>query len=101
MPIKITKKIKNPKRLNNGIKRKRRFTRRTRNMIYKALRSGLPIGKAMELSGLDRSTYYRWLEKGKSIQFPVHQRFRNTIMEIKAEIEIEKLKDIHQAAQGN
>ena len=88
------------KRPNSNIKRKRKFTRQNRRLIYEALRTGLPIGKATELAGLDRSTYYRWLKKGKDDRYPVHQRFRKAILRIQVKLEKEKLDIIRKVAQG-
>lgn len=87
------------KRPANSIKRKRKFTRRNRKLIYEALRTGLPIGKAIELAGLDRSTYYRWMQKGKDKRNPVHVRFRNHVKRIHAELEMEKLNNIRKVAK--
>jgi DNA invertase Pin-like site-specific DNA recombinase len=88
------------KRPDSNIKRKRKFTRRNRKLIYEALRTGLSIGKAIELAGLDRSTYYRWMEKGKDKRNPVHVRFRNHVIRIHAKLEMEKINTIRKVAQG-
>ena len=88
------------KRTYSNIKRKRKFTRQNRKAIYEALRTGLPIGKAIEMAGLDRSTYYRWMEKGKDKHNPVHVRFRNQVKRIHAELEREKLNTIFKVAKG-
>ena len=88
------------KRPDSNIKRKRKFTRRNRRLIYEALRAGLAIGKAIELAGLDRSTYYRWMEKGKDKRNPVHVRFRNHVNRIHAKLELEKINTIRKVAKG-
>ena len=77
------------------------FIHRKDDSFYEALQTGLSISQAIELTGLDRSTYYRWMQKGKDIRFPVHKRFRNTVMKIQATLEAEKLQIIYRAAQGN
>ncbi len=88
------------KRPDSNIKRRRKFTRRNRRLIYEALRSGLSIGKAIELAGLDRSTYYRWMQKGKDTRYPVHVRFRKHVNRIHAKLEMEKIDTIRKVAQG-
>lgn len=93
--------IKKLKRPDNNIIRRRKFTRRNRKLIYEALRTGLPISKAIELTDLDRSTYYRWMQKGKDHRYPVHMRFRNVVLRIQAKLQIEKLNVIRKVAQGN
>jgi len=98
--IKRRKSSKKTEMTENGIKRRRKFTRRNRKLIYEALRTGLPIGKAMELAGLDRSTYYRWMDKGKDERYPIHMRFRRIVKRIQAELQIEKLNTIRKVAEG-
>ena len=88
------------KRPNSNIKRKRKFTRGNRKLIYEALRTGLSISETVKLIGLDRSTYYRWLEKGEKLHYPVHMRFRKKVKKIQAELQLEKLKTILKAAEG-
>ena len=88
------------KRPDSNIKRKRKFTRRNRRLIYEALRTGLTIGKAIELAGLDRSTYYRWMQKGKDSRNPVHVRFRKHVNRIHAKLEMEKINTIRKVARG-
>lgn len=88
------------KRPDHNIKRKRKFTNRNRKLIYEALLTGLPIGKAVELAGLDRSTYYRWMQKGKDRRYPVHVRFRNHVNRIHAKLELEKINTIRKVAKG-
>ena len=88
------------KRPDSNIKRKRKFTKRNRRLIYEALLTGLPIGKAIELAGLDRSTYYRWMQKGKDKRYPVHVRFRNHVNRIHARLELEKIDTIRKVARG-
>ena len=95
--IKPKKKLKRP---DSNIQRRRKFTRRNRRLLYEALRTGLPIGKAAELAGLDRSTYYRWMQKGKDKRYPVHVRFRKHVNRIHAKLELEKLNTIRKVAQG-
>ena len=98
--IKRQRPIKKLKRPDANIKRRRKFTRQNRKLIYEAIHTGLPISKAIGLTGLDRSTYYRWMKKGKDYQYPVHMRFRNAVMRIQAKLEIEKLNIIRDVAQG-
>jgi hypothetical protein len=60
----------------------------------------VPIAKAIELAGLDRSTYYRWMQKGKDKQYPVHVRFRKHVNRIHAKLEMEKINTIRKVARG-
>ena len=56
------------KRRITNIHRKRKFTPQTRNLLYNALRTDMPIGRAVAIVGIDRSTFTRWMQKGKDAQ---------------------------------
>ena len=102
MPRKLKRRpsAKKSNRSCSNIQRKRKFTARNRRLIYEALRAELSIYKTVSLVGIDRSTFYRWMEKGLDNRYPVHVRFRNTVNRILAEIEAEKIQIIRKAAMG-
>lgn len=88
------------KRRETGIKRKRKFNLQTRNHIYAALKSEIPVKRAARLAGIDYSTYREWLKKGLDANYPVHAAFRLRVNKILARIEMKKLRVIQKASEG-
>jgi len=80
--------------------RKRKFTRQNRKLIYKALREGLSISTTVDLVGLHRSTYYRWIARGQDNHYPMHKRFRERVIQIQAQLHKDKLEIIRKVAKG-
>ncbi len=79
-----------------------KFTRRTRYIIYEALRARLPIVRACELAGVARDTYHVWMRNGEDpIKYPKHAQFRKRVKEIQADSEREALRIIRKVAKGN
>lgn len=88
------------KRRETNIKRKRKFNSQNRKLIYVAIGSELPINRALDIVGIDRSTFYRWMKKGEDKRFPIHGRFRKKVKRVQAQIQLDKLKIIIDAAMG-
>jgi transposase-like protein len=82
------------RKTESNIKRKRKFTPETREVIYEALRNELSVNKASEMAGIDRSTFYRWMSKGKDENFPVHSQFRKKVKSHPCKLMCEKLEII-------
>jgi len=88
------------KRRETGIQRQRKFNRRKRKIIVNTIERRLPIKRAVELAGINYSTYREWMDKGKDKRNPVHRRFRFQVKRAEAKAELEALDIIRKASIG-
>ena len=77
------------------------FKPRMRKLIYKAYEAGIPSTRRIdEMCGLNSGTIMRWLDKGKEKEEAAFYAFRQKIMRIKMQKEIEMLECIESCAHG-
>ena len=68
--------------------------------ICNALRAGAYIETAAALSGINKSTLYEWLKRGKQGSQGLHVEFSNAVKKAMAESELRDLINIDNAAMG-
>lgn len=72
----------------------RKFTRRRRDDILRALRAGNFSTVAARFAGIAPSTFYRWLRRGKAEPEGPHGRFRVEVMQALAFAETRAVANI-------
>lgn len=70
---------------------------RTRKMSQ-SIKQGAYPEVAAESVGISTTTYYRWMEKGKSAKSGEYKEFWETIKKARAEFEVSHVDNIHRAA---
>lgn len=69
----------------------------TRKTIITLIRAGNYIETAVELAGIDRSTFTRWMQRGKAAKRGKYREFYTAIKKAKAESEHRGIQKIQKA----
>lgn len=64
-----------------------KLTTKVQDKIVVAIRSGSSPEGAAQYAGIDRSTFYRWLDQGRRARSGSYRRFREAIEKAKADLE--------------
>jgi hypothetical protein len=84
-----------------NVGRRSKLTPEVQSKIVSAIRAGNYAHIAASLAGINRSTYYRWLELGEgSAAKQPYKEFRDTVKEAEASAEVANVALIRQAAQN-
>jgi hypothetical protein len=78
--------------------RKTKLTLQIQKAIGDKIVIGAPLKFAAEASGIDESTFYRWLQRGEKEKSGIYYEFRKYIMECEAKSVIVHLNIITRAA---
>lgn len=73
---------------------------RTKGLILVGIRLGLTYEDAAQAAGVHRSTFHRWMQKGKSAKSGVYRDFCDALERANAEGQIINAKIVHDAAKG-
>ena len=73
---------------------------RTKNLIFIGVRLGLTYADAAQAAGIHRSTFHRWIAKGKSAKSGVYRDFCDALDKANAEAQVLNAKIIHDSARG-
>ena len=75
-------------------------TKRQRDIIYEAIKAGLPIIRAVELAGITVSQHYNWMKMGLDKKNKKFYQYRKAIIRFRARREKEALEVIRSAQNG-
>ena len=77
------------------------LNRRTKKIIFEAIKLGLPSSRCADLIGVSNHTFYMWLDYGKDTRRKKYFHFRRKVFEIKVERELSALRVIRECGQGS
>jgi len=84
-----------------GSSNKSLLNRRVKKIIYAALKMGLPLRRCSDLVGVSVNTLGVWMEYGKDSRRKKFHDFRNKVLRIRIQRELDALKIIKQCGQGS
>ncbi|MGZ3423127.1 MAG: hypothetical protein ACXVEE_35020 [Polyangiales bacterium] len=64
-----------------------RLTPKVQDRVVLAIRAGSSPEGAAQFAGIDRSTFYRWMEQGRAARSGPHKKFREAVEKAKADLE--------------
>lgn len=77
------------------------LNRRVKKIIYAALKLGLPLRRCSDLVGISTNTLNVWMDYGKDSRRKKFHSFRNKVLRIRIQRELDALKIIKQCGQGS
>lgn len=64
-----------------------KLTPKVQDKIVLAIRAGSSPEGAAQFAGIDRATFYRWMEQGRTARSGPHKKFREAVEKAKADLE--------------
>jgi len=77
-----------------------KLTPKVQERIVQGIRLGMPYEHAARYGGIDKTTFYRWLEKGEAQGRGAYRDFRNAVKDAEGQAEASWLATVEQASRG-
>lgn len=69
-------------------------------IIERAVRAGLPISPACDLAGINRDSFFTWMERGEAEESGIYRAFSDRIKTARATAQLEALEIVRSGAIG-